>query len=527
MTLSNSEKFSSESASSDAATLDALAAFIGFFSLVLVIILTTLKLLLEPGMALLSVNESVDPFSLELWLDYAVFFGAIVLVLLVATRFNDVLIANRDSAGKLLVYTALGMGLIGCLVGFLGAPSAVVLGLAAVAISLFVLIWGIVLSTINSVVLTFMLMLASVLGGIIVVLDTQFSSSLTFVILGLLYIISGQAARLISPARLARIAPATRRQSHERHVRGKGNSFTLLLVGSMFGITAILVRSLGLTAQELAPAMGICLLISGLILALFYRDLHTHLGNGARRLLALILALGLIPYPFVGSTGQLVCVCFLFIAGTINLVLIVDSILETSRFNQISPFWIIGLEGSIFFAGVLAVLLCAAACMTLLNGGLEILLFALVAVASVLQIYSNNQAYPLFRSSETSAGAQTQATAVTGDLPIASGQAEMPGLREQAEMVEMSVPEITVHYSALWRHRVDEIAEEYRLTTRQKEIMELLIMGRDLHYITVRLQISRPTAKTHLSNLYRKMNLHSKQELIDLMEPIEQMEARP
>ncbi|MDR1359012.1 MAG: hypothetical protein LBJ48_06660, partial [Coriobacteriales bacterium] len=213
MTLSNSEKFSPDSASSDAATIDALAAFIGFFSLVLVIILTTLKLLLEPGMAVLPADEGSGPISLDVWLDYAVFFAAIVLVLLVSTRLNDALIAYRDRAGNMLVYTALGVGLIGCFLGFLGAPSVVVLGLAAVAISLFVLIWGIVLSTINSVVLTFMLMLASVLGGIIVVLDTQFSSSLTFVILALLFLISGLAARHISPALLARIAPATRRQS--------------------------------------------------------------------------------------------------------------------------------------------------------------------------------------------------------------------------------------------------------------------------------------------------------------------------
>ncbi|MDR1358536.1 MAG: helix-turn-helix transcriptional regulator, partial [Coriobacteriales bacterium] len=354
----------------------------------------------------------------------------------------------------------------------------------------------------------------------------------TFVILALLFLISGLAARHISPALLARIAPATRRQSRERHVRGKGNSFTLLLVGSMFGITAILVRSLGLTAQELAPAMGICLLISGLILALFYRDLHTRLGNIAKRLLALIMTLGLLPFPFVGSTGQLICVCFLFIAGAINLVLIVDSILETSRFNQISPFWIIGLEGSIFFAGVLAVLLCSAAFLTLLGNGLEITLFVLVGVASVLQIYSNNQAYPLFRSSVAGAGAAAEAeteavaeaaaeTLTARDL--SAGAAELPLVAGLAEITE--VTEVTVHYSALWRHRVDEIAEEYRLTTRQKEIMELLIMGRDLHYITVRLQISRPTAKTHLSNLYRKMNLHSKQELIDLMEPVEEQEA--
>ena len=45
-----------------------------------------------------------------------------------------------------------------------------------------------------------------------------------------------------------------------------------------------------------------------------------------------------------------------------------------------------------------------------------------------------------------------------------------------------------------------------------------MVKGRDLSYIMTCFKISRSTAKTHISNLYRKMNVHSKQELIDLME---------
>jgi DNA-binding CsgD family transcriptional regulator len=188
------------------------------------------------------------------------------------------------------------------------------------------------------------------------------------------------------------------------------------------------------------------------------------------------------------------------VAGIVNLILIIDSILETSRFNQISPFWIIGLEGGVFFTGFLAVLVLATALVALTSQGLMITVFALVGAGSILQIHINNQAYPLFK------------------MPVAD--VDEPLGAETALDDEIG-PEAFVQGSAFWRNRINRIAAEHRLSSRQSEIMELLVKGRDLNYITMHFSISRSTAKTHVSNLYRKMNIHSKQELIDLVEPLQ------
>jgi DNA-binding NarL/FixJ family response regulator len=48
--------------------------------------------------------------------------------------------------------------------------------------------------------------------------------------------------------------------------------------------------------------------------------------------------------------------------------------------------------------------------------------------------------------------------------------------------------------------------------------MELLLKGWNLNYITEYFFISRATAKTHTYNLYRKLGIHSRQELLDLVE---------
>ncbi|MCL2883521.1 MAG: LuxR family transcriptional regulator [Coriobacteriia bacterium] len=56
------------------------------------------------------------------------------------------------------------------------------------------------------------------------------------------------------------------------------------------------------------------------------------------------------------------------------------------------------------------------------------------------------------------------------------------------------------------------------LTTREQDIFELLALGRGSDNIAQRLQISQNTARTHTHNIYTKLDVHSRQELITLVE---------
>ena len=62
------------------------------------------------------------------------------------------------------------------------------------------------------------------------------------------------------------------------------------------------------------------------------------------------------------------------------------------------------------------------------------------------------------------------------------------------------------------------VAEERRLTPREAEALELLAHGRNAQTIQERMVVSRSTAKTHIRNVYAKLEVHSQQELIDLVE---------
>lgn len=66
--------------------------------------------------------------------------------------------------------------------------------------------------------------------------------------------------------------------------------------------------------------------------------------------------------------------------------------------------------------------------------------------------------------------------------------------------------------------RIAALAAEHRLTPRETEVFALLSQGRSIPYIRDELIISRETAATHAKHIYAKLGVHSRQELIDLVQ---------
>lgn len=59
---------------------------------------------------------------------------------------------------------------------------------------------------------------------------------------------------------------------------------------------------------------------------------------------------------------------------------------------------------------------------------------------------------------------------------------------------------------------------QYKLSAREKEILVYLVRGRDVKHISEALTLSVNTVRTHVSNVYSKVGVHSRQELIDTVE---------
>ena len=67
-----------------------------------------------------------------------------------------------------------------------------------------------------------------------------------------------------------------------------------------------------------------------------------------------------------------------------------------------------------------------------------------------------------------------------------------------------------------WQARVDKLADEHGLTARERELLDYMSRGYGSVYISKVLFISDNTARTHIRNIYRKLGVHSREELIAL-----------
>ena len=88
--------------------------------------------------------------------------------------------------------------------------------------------------------------------------------------------------------------------------------------------------------------------------------------------------------------------------------------------------------------------------------------------------------------------------------------------REKKAAAEEFSPEVSVKDELALR--CEQLGVRFNLSQREIEVLQLLSKGRDAPYIRDTLYISRNTVNTHVKSIYRKLGIHSKQELLNRTE---------
>ena len=70
----------------------------------------------------------------------------------------------------------------------------------------------------------------------------------------------------------------------------------------------------------------------------------------------------------------------------------------------------------------------------------------------------------------------------------------------------------------MWRRACESVAREEGLTPRECDIFQILSHGRSANVIARELDISVYTVKSHMYNIYRKLDIETQQDLIDRVE---------
>lgn len=102
--------------------------------------------------------------------------------------------------------------------------------------------------------------------------------------------------------------------------------------------------------------------------------------------------------------------------------------------------------------------------------------------------------------------------------PITEAELTLSDLTSEPYALSGDSAEESHNHARPFNQACTHIGQTARLSAREQDIFELLALGRGSENISKRLSISLNTARTHTHNIYTKLNVHSRQELIELVE---------
>ncbi len=247
---------------------------------------------------------------------------------------------------------------------------------------------------------------------------------------------------------------------------------------------------------------------------------RTPLASTAFGVLMPIVAALLVFVPFLGERYNLffytvLLGCYYFIALLITYLIAV-----TSRRRGVSPYVLMGAAACI--ASVcLAVALVVGHAAGSASGGVfgqaeDTMRFLVVVVAAV---YALSLAAVLVtrgkrRRRDVDAGETGRAREAFDREQIATNKGDAAISDDPAPTSEDAVP--TAEQVLDERCRV--VAREGCLTEREAEILGYLLRGRTKAHIASVLFVTENTVRSHVRNIYAKLGVHTRQELIDLVE---------
>lgn len=83
------------------------------------------------------------------------------------------------------------------------------------------------------------------------------------------------------------------------------------------------------------------------------------------------------------------------------------------------------------------------------------------------------------------------------------------------------------HRHGAWQRRCQLFAEHYGLTPRQTEVLMMVARGYSMKSIEEELVVSNHTVKAHVYGIYQKANIHSRQQLVNMISEFEDDGVRP
>lgn len=320
----------------------------------------------------------------------------------------------------------------------------------------------------------------------------------TMMWLGFLVLVPAMAAVLLVARRfVAQVHPAfdtIPSQQVDRCRRAGQESWPSLIciAFSAFVVGLVRVEAIGNieATQAFDNANMVGLLLTSVVLLATWKTVYERVGLA--RLYQIVFPLTATIYlllPLFDSTFRQWVVLLVFVVFSVTSSLMVVSCSRVARNQCVQPVLVYGVfAGTVYAAMELGLLL---GCILDNTVGIG---FAGLSVVALVAIYCMSM---VMNAKRQNAGARA------GFPPVEESRVE--------EAPASPAP----------TDSCDRVVEQYGLSAREADVLALLARGRDAAYIADELVISKNTVRTHMRNIFSKTGVHSRQELIDLLETVE------
>lgn len=266
----------------------------------------------------------------------------------------------------------------------------------------------------------------------------------------------------------------------------------------VFGMTTSTIVSNGLESYLVGPFVEApCCAVVGLALAMAFQHLNDIQPiYRVYRIVPLILGLGLVSLLFENPLPTTIA-CFLITTAYLAFeILALNDLCNEVKLRGISAIKVFGGARTMITLGMLAGWILGSLSQSV-STMISPYLFTtaigvpLTIVASTL-IFTEKEVFAVRSATDERQNIEDMET-----IPSSSVIQEADTLQDQI---------------------IESFGETWSLSNREMEVLPLLLGGKTATYISEKLFIAPGTTKTHIYNIYRKMDIHSKMEMFDMFE---------
>lgn len=235
--------------------------------------------------------------------------------------------------------------------------------------------------------------------------------------------------------------------------------------------------------------------------------------------------------PFLPRGYEHALASALYAAYSVAILLMMVQCAQASRDRGVNPIFIYG-----FFAGLVYALHNVGFIAGTFAGSIRGIGIDPLAVTAIAAIYLLAMLHFASHGGLRHAAKQTRVPASTIELLAinppsradrdATAESETPASSSVAAARRGARRQSEGDFRDLLSKRVQVVRNRYRLSAREAEVAELVARGNTVARIAEELVVSENTIRTHMRRLYAKLDIHKKQELLDLLESVKASEIR-